>query len=227
MNESLRTSKAGLGLIKSFEGLFLTAYRCPAGVLTIGYGHTSAEAPTVYPGMKITEQQADEILINDLTLVYEPAVRKLVKVPLTQNQFDVLVSFAFNCGVEALKKSTLLRKLNAGDYAAVPAELMRWTKANGKELKGLVRRRRAEAAMWRDLDGHTQLDLLPEPFQQQIDKPAPTAPTSFDKLIEKTSVAVPFVTALSATADWRVAAVVASAGVLALLALIVINRGRD
>ena len=152
----MKTSEAGIDLIKQFEGCKLTAYKCPAGVWTIGYGHTTmAGEPTVVEGMKITAVEAANILKRDLRK-FELGVGENVKVPLIQNQFDALVSFAFNCGLGALQKSTLLRKLNAGDYASVPAELMKWTKAGGKELPGLVRRRRAEAGMWRGVDDAAQ-----------------------------------------------------------------------
>ena len=144
----MKTSQAGKDLIISFEGIRLQAYKCPAGVWTIGVGST---VPAVHAGEVITKQQALARFDKDLTK-FENAVDRLVKVPLTQNQFDALVSFTFNVGEGALAKSTLLKKLNAGDYDAVPAELMKWTKGGGKELPGLVRRRRAEAAMWRGVD---------------------------------------------------------------------------
>jgi len=148
----MKTSAAGINLIKEFEGVRLKAYRCPADVWTIGVGHTSAAGPPVVKaGMEITNAQAMKILANDL-VKFEDGVDSAVKVPLKQNQFDALVSFAFNVGLGALAKSTLLKKLNAGQYDAVPAELMKWTKAGGKELPGLVRRRRAEAALWRGVD---------------------------------------------------------------------------
>lgn len=148
----MKTSAAGINLIKEFEGVRLKAYRCPADVWTIGVGHTSAAGPPVVKaGMEITNAQAMKILANDL-VQFEDGVDSAVKVPLKQNQFDALVSFAFNVGLGALAKSTLLKKLNAGQYDAVPAELMKWTKAGGKELPGLVRRRRAEAALWRGVD---------------------------------------------------------------------------
>ncbi len=147
----MNISDAGLKLIMQFEGLRLKAYRCPAGVLTIGYGHTSAAgAPEVRDGMRISAQEAEEILKRDLA-GFETAVAGLAKKNLTQAQFDVLVSFGYNCGIGALKASTLLKRVNAGAFDAVPAELMKWTKAKGKELPGLVRRRRAEAAFWRGL----------------------------------------------------------------------------
>jgi lysozyme len=147
----MRTSQAGVDLIKEFEGLRLAAYKCPAGVWTIGYGHTSmAGRPDVRQGMRINKKQAEDILRDDLTQ-YEDGVLRLVNIPLRQHQFDVLVSFAFNCGVGALQKSTLLKRVNAKRFDDVPGELMKWTRAGGRELPGLVRRRRAEAAMWRGL----------------------------------------------------------------------------
>lgn len=148
----MRTSSAGIKHIKEFEGERLTAYRCPAGVWTIGVGHTSAAGePQVVEGMTITANESSSILYRDLA-AFELGVERLVRVPLKSNQFDVLVSFSFNCGLDALKRSTLLKKLNSGDYGAVPSELMKWTMAGGKEVPGLVRRRRAEAKMWRGLD---------------------------------------------------------------------------
>ena len=137
----MKTSQRGLDLIKEFEGLYLQAYRCPAGVLTIGYGHTSvAGEPKVVAGMKITKQEAEDILRRDLAAV-EADVGRLVKVPLTQNQFDALVSFQFNTG--GLGRSSALKRLNAGNYADVPAALLLWNKAAGKVLAGLTRRRKA------------------------------------------------------------------------------------
>ena len=145
----MHMSQGGLdNLLKKFEGCKLKAYRCPAGILTIGYGHTSAAgAPEVHDGMTITQDEAESILKNDL-VKYEQPVANMVKVPLEQNQFDVLVDFAYNAGVGALKTSTLLKKVNAGDFDALPDELMKWTKGGGKVLPGLVRRRQAEAAWW-------------------------------------------------------------------------------
>ena len=145
----MHMSQGGLdNLLKKFEGCKLKAYRCPANVCTIGYGHTSAAgAPEVTDGMTITQSRAEEILKVDI-LKYERAVEALVKVELTQNQFDVLVDFAYNAGVGALKSSTLLKKVNAGKFDDVPAELMKWTKGGGKVLPGLVRRRQAAVVWW-------------------------------------------------------------------------------
>lgn len=145
----MKTSQKGLDLIKEYEGLRLNAYLCPAKVWTIGYGHTSAAgAPAVRRGMKITKARAEEILRADLAK-YEAGVLAAVSVPITQGQFDALVSFAYNCGVGALRKSTLLKRVNAKQFDRVPAEFMKWTRGGGKELPGLVRRRRAECALWR------------------------------------------------------------------------------
>ncbi len=137
----------GLEMVKHFEGLYLKAYRCPAGVWTIGYGHTGLthQDGTVKAGRKITKAQAHELLAHDMGK-FEARVNALVKVPLSQNEFDALVSFDFNTG--GLAKSTLLKRLNTGAYSEVPWQLMRWTKAGGKVLAGLVRRRRSEANLW-------------------------------------------------------------------------------
>jgi lysozyme len=165
----MKTSDAGIALIKDFEGCKLSAYKCPAGVWTIGYGHTSlAGPPTVAEGMKISAVEATNILKRDLKQ-FENGVSAAVKVPLEQHQFDALVSFAFNVGLGALGKSTLLRKLNAGDCAAVPTELMKWVRAGGKELPGLVRRRRAEAGMWRGVDDKGQ-DIRAVPDEPPVKK---------------------------------------------------------
>ena len=151
----MKTSANGIALIKRFEGCKLGAYTCPAGVLTIGYGHTSmAGPPTVTPALVISQQGADEILRRDLKK-FEDGVEALVMVSLTSGQNDALVSFAFNCGLGALAKSTLLKRVNAREFDRVPAEFMKWTKANGRELPGLVQRRRAETALWRDLSDAT------------------------------------------------------------------------
>jgi len=141
-----KINQEGLNHIKQWEGKSLVAYKDVANILTIGYGHTSAAgAPMVRDGMRITDAEAEEILRKDLGK-FETRVENLVKVPLNDNQFAVLVSFDFNTG--ALHKSTLLKKLNKGDYDAVPGELMKWVNAGGKKVKGLVNRRSAEAGLW-------------------------------------------------------------------------------
>jgi lysozyme len=139
----MNTSQKGLDLIKSFEGLRLSAYKCPAGVWTIGYGTTAG----VKEGQVITKERADELLRDDVKR-FEDQVLRLVKVPLTQGQLDALVSFTYNLGAANLGNSTLLRLLNAGDYKGAAAQFDRWNKAGGKVLKGLVTRRAAERAMF-------------------------------------------------------------------------------
>jgi lysozyme len=135
-------SQNGIALIKKFEGCSLEAYPDPATggrPWTIGYGHTHAVEPHTY----ITQEQADAFLREDLTLA-ELAIHANVRVPITQNQFDALCSFTFNLGVAALVGSTLLKKINAGDYTGAADEFVKWNHANGKVLPGLTARRAAE-----------------------------------------------------------------------------------
>lgn len=139
----METSNKGIELIQKFEGLRLTAYKCPAGVWTIGYGHTKG----VQSDMKISQAQATQFLKEDLKSC-EKCVNQYVKVGLNQNQFDALVSFTFNCGGGALKSSTLLKKLNKGDYTGAANEFLRWNKSNGKVLNGLIKRRKAEKELF-------------------------------------------------------------------------------
>lgn len=145
-------SPEGLEMLKEWEGLRLKTYRDPAGVLTIGYGHTSAEGePIVKPGMEITEAEAETILRRDIARS-ERVVSEYIHVPLNDNQFAALVSFEYNTG--SLHESTLRKKLNEGDYGAVPVELMKWIKITDRRTKkkkrseGLVNRRTYEAALW-------------------------------------------------------------------------------
>jgi lysozyme len=150
----MRINDRGLQLVKHFEGVRLTAYADPVGILTIGYGHTG---PDVRRGMTITIAQADSLLRSDLGTA-ETAVVALARAPLTSDQASALVSFAFNLGRGNLAASTLLRKLNAGDPAAAADEFARWVHGTvrGEKvvLPGLVRRRREERNLFlgRDLD---------------------------------------------------------------------------
>ena len=139
----MNISEYGLDLIKHFEGCELQAYKCPANVWTIGYGHIKG----VSEGMTITQEEAEQMLKDEMA-EYEGYVNKLVTVELNQNQFDAMVSWVYNLGGGNLKASTLLKVLNAGDYAGVPAQMMRWNKAGGKVLEGLTRRRQAEADLF-------------------------------------------------------------------------------
>lgn len=138
-----KINQRGLVLVKQFEGLSLKAYRDPKGIWTIGYGHTR----NVKPGDVITKQRAEVLLKQDLGTA-EAAVRRLVKVNLNSNQFSALVSFTFNLGGGAFGRSTLLKKLNQGDYLGAANEFPRWNKAGTKVLPGLTRRRAAERALF-------------------------------------------------------------------------------
>lgn len=140
----MRTSNAGLALIKSFEGLRLTAYRDPGGVLTIGYGHTG---PDVYAGQTITAARADQLLRVDVAEA-EATVHRIVTAHLSQNEFDALVSFIFNIGSSAFAASTMLRMINAGDFAGAAKQFDRWVYAGDTRLAGLVTRRNAEEALF-------------------------------------------------------------------------------
>lgn len=144
----MQTSDKGIALIKQFEGCKLTAYQDSVGVWTIGYGWTQpVDGKPIRAGMTIKQETADRLLKTGL-VSYESDVSRLVKVGLTQGQFDALVSFTYNLGSRSLSTSTLLRKLNAGDYAGAADEFLRWNKAGGKVLNGLTRRREAERALF-------------------------------------------------------------------------------
>ena len=133
-----------LDIIKKSEGLRLEAYLpTPNDVPTIGYGHTKG----VRMWQRISLAQAEQFLLEDVDWA-EDAVNSLVKVKLSQNQFDALVSFVFNIGAGAFSKSTLLKYLNAGDYGGAANQLLRWNKQAGKELKGLTKRRQEERALF-------------------------------------------------------------------------------
>lgn len=144
----MQTSPNGISLIKQFEGRDLKAYQDSVGVWTIGYGWTQpVNGKPIKAGMVIDLATAERLLKTGL-VGYENDVSKLVKVPLTQGQFDALVSFAYNLGARSLSTSTLLKKLNAGDYKGAADEFTRWNKAGGKVLNGLTRRREAERALF-------------------------------------------------------------------------------
>ncbi|MEG5594009.1 lysozyme [Enterobacter hormaechei] len=144
----MQTSEKGMALIKQFEGCKLTAYQDSVGVWTIGYGWTQpVDGKPIRAGMTIKQETAERLLKTGL-VSYESDVSRLVKVVLTQGQFDALVSFTYNLGAQSLSTSTLLRKLNAGDYAGAADEFLRWNKAGGKVLNGLTRRREAERALF-------------------------------------------------------------------------------
>jgi len=140
----MKTSQSGLDFIQDVEGCKLFAYLDTGGVWTIGVGHTG---PEVVKGLSCTMGQAMVWLAEDVREA-EDAINKAVKVSLTQNQFDALVSFVFNVGVGAFLSSTLLKKLNAGDYEGAAGQFPRWNKDNGKEIAGLTKRRHLEQSVF-------------------------------------------------------------------------------
>jgi len=140
-------SKDGLHLTEGFEGVRLAAYPDPAtggDPWTIGYGHTG---PEVHSGMTITQEQAENYLAEDVKKA-EADVNARLNVEVTQNEFDALVDFAFNCGCGNLNNSTLLKKLNAGDYEGAAQEFLKWDMAAGHHMAGLLRRRQAEELLF-------------------------------------------------------------------------------
>ena len=147
--DKMNISKEGLALIKKFEGCELEAYRCPAGVWTIGFGTIK----DVKEGDRITKDEANHLLEEEM-IEYESYINDMVDVPLEQNQFDALCSWVFNLGPKNLSESTLLRVLNDGKYEEVPQQIKRWNKANGEVLTGLIRRREAEALLFQGKEWH-------------------------------------------------------------------------
>jgi lysozyme len=156
MNEDRKLTKAGANLIKHFEGCLekkgdhYRAYKCPAGVLTIGFGHTNHHGMKFDAASHWTLEQCNQAFMEDMG-GFERAVRKHVKVPLEPWQFDALVSFTYNCGEGNLAKSTLLKKVNASDFKGAASEFLKWNKGGGKVLPGLTRRRKSEALLFQNI----------------------------------------------------------------------------
>lgn len=145
--EIMNISEEGLALLKKFEGCELKAYQDSVGVWTIGYGHTKE----VKEGDQINKDEAEHLLAEEMP-EYEGYINDMVEVPLNQNQFDSLVCWVYNLGPTNLKNSTLLTVLNQERYDDVPREIKRWNKAGGEVLKGLIRRRKAEALLFEGKD---------------------------------------------------------------------------
>ena len=159
-NARLKLSEPGAALIRRWETLRTKAYLDTEGIPTIGYGTTSKSGIPVKMGMVITAKQAEDYMQTTIDKIYGAAVKEYVRVPLRQQEYDALCSFVYNVGGGALKSSTLLRKLNKGQYADVPAELMRWTHSkSGNAAKGLRNRRMAEIALWESAGRLTYEDV--------------------------------------------------------------------
>jgi lysozyme len=179
MNEHLKLSPAGANLIKHFEGCLkphgkiFKAYRCPANVWTIGWGSTHHGGWDINAATEWTLEKCSAAFLTDME-AFERDVRKLVRVPLEQFQFDAITSFHYNTG--ALGKSTLLKKLNARDYDGAAQEFKKWNKANGKILAGLTRRRNSESLLFQgfrddNYDGVKDPAPPPHPMPQAVDEP--------------------------------------------------------
>jgi len=140
-------TREGLNLIKRFEGFESHIYKDAAGYPTIGYGHLLRPGEAEFFKNGISGAAGEALLIKDV-LYAEQAVLRLIRVPLTNGQFDALVSFTFNLGSGALQRSTLRRKVNSEEHQEVPAQLLRWIWADGRKLRGLARRRKAEAELY-------------------------------------------------------------------------------
>ena len=138
------TNAEGIALIKKYEGCKLKAYTCPAGVLTIGYGHTGKD---ITPGTRITETRAHELLMKDIATAEKGALSNVTD-PINDNELSAMVSFTFNLGVASLARSTLLRLFNEGNHEGAAEQFLRWVMAGGKELDGLRKRRAAERALF-------------------------------------------------------------------------------
>lgn len=156
INMCMNISHEGINLIKNFEGFRPLAYYCPAGLLTIGWGHTIQPTEKLNgilldKNSKVSLQQAILLLQKDITNA-EHVIFRNVKAPLIQGQFDALVSFVFNLGEKNFMRSTLLKKLNDGDYEGAANQFPRWVYVNKKALVGLMNRRAAEMRLWHGIE---------------------------------------------------------------------------
>jgi len=145
----MKTSAKCRAMIRHHEGVRPSPYRCPAGLWTVGVGHVIGDGKSLPEdwNRKLSSEEIDSILAADLRR-FERGVLRMCPVPLTQGQFDALVSFSFNVGLGSLQRSTLRMKTNRGDKEAAAREFMKWTKAAGKVLPGLVKRRKDEASLY-------------------------------------------------------------------------------
>ena len=150
----MKTSQAGIDLIKKFEGCKLTPYKDAVGLLTVGYGHRIEDADN----RTYTQEEVDEFLRSDLAR-FEHGVLTYITVPLTSNQFDSLVCFSYNLGIGTLQRSTLRQKILSGDGEGAAKEILKYDKAGGVVLKGLTRRRQAEYQLFTQLDPITDTSI--------------------------------------------------------------------
>lgn len=206
VNDHLSAGRDAFALSRAFEaclrpdgrGLF-APYTCPAGVMTIGWGHTNAQGRKFDAGARWTQRQCDQVHQEDMR-ESEDVVRRLVKVRLNQHQFDALTCFVHNVGETNFAKSTLLRKVNRGDFAGAAAEFGRWNRGGGRVLNGLVRRRASEALLFqgvpdRDYDGKPDREAAPpagDPgaMPQSVDAPKPDKPLIQSKITQGSTAVI-------------------------------------
>lgn len=188
MDATMTVSPFGLELVKAFEGYFAKPYRCPAGVLTQGYGHTAAAGAPALGGVW-SKDYASNVLAQTLERRYAAPVRKLLKRAPTQAQFDAMVSLAYNIGVGAFTRSTVLRCFNRGDDKGAAAAFSAWNKGGGRVLSGLVRRRASEALVYQgvqdvDFDGMSAPDEPVYGFMaQRVERPDEPVEDSDERLV--------------------------------------------
>lgn len=216
----MQTNAEGLSLIKLYEGLRLKAYKDPVGILTIGYGHTTAAGdPEVTPGMEITREDAEAMLRRDL-VKYEKAVADAVKVDLTSNQNAACVSLCYNIGPGNFNKSSVLRFINQGKFDDAADAFLLWNRAGGKILPGLVKRRAAEAALF--IKGSGNVDTPKEkrePVEAVAGKPS---------ILSTTNVAAGVAAAATVSASAKeiannASAVLSGQNIIGVLALVVLG----
>lgn len=178
MNEDRALTIHGVKLIQHFEnclqktgdGKLLKPYKCPANVLTIGWGHTNHHGRKFDAASRWTMEECDQAFVEDMA-GFEKDVRRLVTTVLNDDQFSALVSFTYNCGSGNLAKSTLLKKVNQGKFDEAAKEFHKWNKANGKVMKGLTRRRASEALMFEGKSDENFDGVADEPMPQAVDEP--------------------------------------------------------
>lgn len=175
MNEDRKLTERGARLIQHFEGCLkevkggYKAYKCPADVLTIGWGHTNHHGRQFHDHEVWTPSECNQAFLDDMG-GFERDIRKAVTVALTDYQFDALVSFTYNVGSGNLRKSTLLKYVNQGRFDEAAREFKKWNKAGGKVMKGLTRRRNSEAVMFAGLSDDDFDGVADDPMPQQVDE---------------------------------------------------------
>jgi len=188
----MKISESGLDLIKAFESCMraigggrFKAYLDPVNVLTIGWGHTNHHPPQFGAEVVWTQKQCDDALVRDIA-IFEDVIHRRVKVLLAQHQFDALVSFAYNVGEGNLAKSSLLRKVNARDFDGAAREFHNWTRAGGRVLPGLVRRRASESLMFQGIIDRNYDGKPDAPVARRLDPPPPPPPSPAPEAVTTT-----------------------------------------